>query len=822
MIYGYMKPKKRSTSVLPFKYRNRISNDKKREKSNIFQPQEISENLYINKNINENKISIFKTLLQDIKKYRYQNQQAKTNRLDLRDIDIIKEKQNEELISKISTYLDQKKQKVILLNKLNEPKIENLKKLLSESKSEQDILSKTFSTKFIGNEEYKNLSYAFEKGHSQKPGLNLQYKENEVDSTFRKTQSKLYKMKKMISLREKSMLNSIKIANKKDIDIFSQINYYDNQYDSFNSLQLNRNLFNQLILKQEKEQIKQFLKKELQSEQRKFTYKLMPKIRTVEIAKFKKVTVENINNENNNNNNKIEVNSIYDLSKMPRNELISNFKSVYLKSISKFLSTPTCRESAKMLPYLDSEDDNYKILLFGGMNVIRLADIWECNITNTNKLEKKYTWKKVKYKGDIPLPRSGHSMVYYKNNLIIYGGIIESTGGITVKEDLLCYDIKEKKFSVEVCTNKFGLIWRSFHIAEILGQYMFIYGGGDEKGNIIAEPWALNLETMRWEIAKINSDKLPRRKFHCSCQVFQPEKKYNSKFSLFKVYSEPGILPSKILVEGIYIFGGIDENLNCSNDVLIITRGKPLQLYKAITKGRPPAPRCETTMNFFEKLNMVVIYGGKNEHSKYGPYFNDMYFLDVETLTWVKIELNSNENFYPRGGHCACIVENEIIIFGGNNDQFLLKTDLLIGNLDIGESTKMLRTNNINKNKNKTKKLEQFDFLKEEKLKEKENISKHYQSKGDNKSKSSKKESNDSYDSNKILTEDPMQNFKKETKILMNQKVQTSKDFFLDFPQQKLEIQKKFKEIDKINFNFNENQKIKDIINKTFLKYKLN
>ena len=87
-----------------------------------------------------------------------------------------------------------------------------------------------------------------------------------------------------------------------------------------------------------------------------------------------------------------------------------------------------------------------------------------------------------------------------------------------------------------------------------------------------------------------------------------------------------------------------------------------LQLYKAIIKGRAPAPRCETTMNFFEKLNMLVIYGGKNENSKYGPYFNDMYFLDVETFTWIKIELNKNENFYPRGGHCACIVENEIII----------------------------------------------------------------------------------------------------------------------------------------------------------------
>ena len=34
-----------------------------------------------------------------------------------------------------------------------------------------------------------------------------------------------------------------------------------------------------------------------------------------------------------------------------------------------------------------------------------------------------------------------------------------------------------------------------------------------------------------------------------------------------------------------------------------------------------------------------------------------------------------------------------------------------------------------------------------------------------------------------------------------------------------MELQEKFKEIDEINFNINENQKIKDIINKTFLKY---
>ena len=257
-----------------------------------------------------------------------------------------------------------------------------------------------------------------------------------------------------------------------------------------------------------------------------------------------------------------------------------------------------------MYAYLDDEINNYKVFLFGGMNVIRLNDLWECNIINANRLEKKYIWKKVDIKGEKPASRNSHSMVYYGNNLVIYGGIIEEKPGIKIKEDLLCYDILEKKFSVEICSNKFAVTWRSFHIAEILGQHMFIYGGGDESGNILADPWALDLERMRWEPAKFSTDGLPKRKFHCSCQVFPPQKKYHSKFSLFKVYSEPGLFNStKILVEGIYMFGGIDENFNCSNDVFVIKRGRLLQLFKAITKGRPPIARSECTMNFYEKFD---------------------------------------------------------------------------------------------------------------------------------------------------------------------------------------------------------------------------
>ena len=827
-VYEVPRPKKRCASVMPFKFRNKVITDKNKTKSIIFNTPKTIENFYNNKEITKNKLMIYNTILKDINKYNWQNKLSKTTKLSIKDIDIIKEKHNDELIYKIYNYLEQKKDKISNLNKPNEPKMDKLKRLLLESKSEQDILAKTFSTQFVGNEEYKNLSYAFEIGHGHKLGDNLQYKLNQYNSTFRRTQSQLFKTNQGMTKSEKNLLNSIKSAKKRNIGIYSKVNYYNNQYDSFNSLQINRNLYNQLILQQEKEQIKQFLKKELQNEQRKFTYKLMPKIKTIELSKYKKETKESTVTSN---SRKAIVNSIIDFSKIPRADIFASFRSVYLKTISKFLSTPTCRQGATMIPHLDSDMNINKLYLFGGMNIIRLNDLWVCSITSINKFEKKYIWKKVNIKGEKPLPRNGHSMVYYRNNLIMFGGIIEEKGGLRVQEDLLCYDLIDQKFTVEVCMNKFGVTWRSFHIAEILGQYMFIYGGGDDKGNIIADPWALDLERMKWEQAKFNTESLPKRKYHCSCQVFPPQKKYHTKFSLFKVYSEPGLFNStKILVEGIYIFGGIDENLKCSNDILIIKRGRPLQLYKAIIKGKPPIARCESTMNFYEKLNVVIIYGGKNEYSKYGPYFNDMYFLDVETLTWIKIELNLNESFYPRGRHCSCVVGDEIIIFGGNNDNFLLKTDLLIGNLDIGESTKIIRANQIMKNKAKNKK----DKNDSENNFEQEYNSNNESDKPDIYSNNEEDENEniiidskrrislDSSNKEKMFDISPMNKFKKEAKILLNQKVQTSKNFFLDFPKQKKELQDKFKEIDAINFSSSDNQKIQDIIKNTFKEYNLN
>ena len=723
-------------------------------------------------------------------------------------------KENFEIFSSISNYLLKKKQKIANLSKYKELRQENLKKLLEESKSDQNILGKTFSTNFIDEEEFKNLSEAYEKGHVKKLGYKKQVNlEESPSSFFGKTQSELFSkfnISPNLTLREKNYLNSIKPKSSRKynrVGITSPFNFYHNQYDSFKSLQKNKNLFNIILLNQEKELIKNYLEKELIDEQNKIKLKLMPKVHIIELSKFKKeddilVNMLSKNAEKDYSKENIEsLNNFSDLNKLSRKELFDEYNFVYLKTINKFISTPTSRQGAQMIFHYDEINNCNKIILFGGVNIKSLNDIWECSVITPNKIDKKYIWKKINITEDIPSPRNGHTMKIFQGNIFIYGGIVEDIQNKT-REDILIYNINESKFSIDYTINKGGVGWRNYHIAEIVGPHMLIYGGADERGNILADPYALDLYDMKWIQAKFNSFNLPKRKFHSSCQVFPQSKKYSNKFFLFKVYNDTNIYNlSKILAEGIYIFGGINENLICCNDLLIIKRGKPLQLFRGIAKGTPPAPRCQCSMDFFEKLNVVIIYGGRNEKNKDGPFFNDMFFLDVQTLSWINIEFNNDQAFPPRGGHSSCLVDNELIIFGGKNENFFLKSDLLICNLDIIENYKYKKVSTTKMKKKKDNNIRSESMISLNNLGEDKNIIANQTPLLNNLNKKMERiySNNDIYESNT-------------SSINMANKRQVSYNFFKNFPQMRNKLKEKFKEVEGINCNSSDTENIKDLI----------
>ena len=159
----------------------------------------------------------------------------------------------------------------------------------------------------------------------------------------------------------------------------------------------------------------------------------------------------------------------------------------------------------------------------------------------------------------------------------------------------------------------------------------------------------------------------------------------------------------------------------------------------------------------------------------------------------INIELNNEHNFPTRGAHCSCLVDNELIIFGGKNEKYFLKSDLLICNLDIIENAKFKKVPSIKMKK--------------------------------------KKDNNNGRDSLNILNEGnhtPLINRfdKKLERIYSNSDIyessnssipiknnkQLSYNFFNNFPQLRNKLQEKFKEIDGINFNSSEAKKIKEII----------
>ena len=720
-------------------------------------------------------------------------------------------KQNSKLLNSISKYLVNKHNRIHQIYKFSHPRKDFIKKLMDENKSEQNLMAKTFSKSFF-NDEHSLLTKAFSKGH--------------VKDNFNSNENlNKYKLNEELNLNEKKILNSIQGNKKKKIKITSKDHYYNNQFEAFKLLKKNKKIFEQILLNQEKELIKNYLEKELSNEQNSLQVKLMPEVQIFDLSKkiseirklnknkTKQKQKNNYNMESlSPNNSKIMLNSFSDFEKIPRELLFIKYNCVVMKQITKYNNTPACRKGAKMVSYIDKKSNANKILLFGGENFKNLNDIWECQIINQQNKEKKYIWRKINQETEktkkktslinssgyiIPIPRNGHSMSLYKDKIIIYGGNLDNYFD---KEDVLIYHINEKKFFGQNIPGKNLVKWRSYHISEILGTQMLIYGGGDFQGNIIAEPWVLELNEYRWIKPFFNQKytNLPKRKFHSSCQVFSQNTKYEVKFSLFKVNLNINkFTNNKILVEGIYIFGGINENLKCTNDLLIIIRGKILKIFKANTKGIPPSPRCECTIEFYNKLDVVVLYGGRNNESNNNQNLCDLFFLDVENLIWIKIEIIDNVyDVTCRGNHCSCLIEDELIIFGGVNNNFFHKADLIVFNLNIFEAAKYKKLKALSQKNKKIEDVIQFE--------NNTNRLKNSSSNDLKNMKFVKLKKTASLGNIDNIQKRQSEFFSNSSMIFMNKKIQTSDNFFEEFPKWRNRLQEKFKEISDVQFKYDD------------------
>jgi len=194
-------------------------------------------------------------------------------------------------------------------------------------------------------------------------------------------------------------------------------------------------------------------------------------------------------------------------------------------------------------------------------------------------------------------------------------------------------------------------------------------GGFDMNGTFVDYINYFNFKAKCWN--KVKQLPIEGRAYFAACTVYLPIRNFTSnKFN------------AKILAEGIYIFGG-QTNSGITNDLSIFTKRKTEYFYEKVeTAGIAPCPRYQHTMNYCDSLNVLIVYGGKNEAmlktGKPSAILNDMYILSIDILTWTKIDMDTGAPLPFRTRHSSDIVGNKLYIFGGTNDSCISEQQPLV------------------------------------------------------------------------------------------------------------------------------------------------
>ena len=326
------------------------------------------------------------------------------------------------------------------------------------------------------------------------------------------------------------------------------------------------------------------------------------------------------------------------------------------------------------------------IIISGGITInMKTLTIWNLNL---EKLE----WKKSNING-YSFNRYGHTGVFYQNKIYFFGGKIKYQ-----KNSMTCglevFSFTDNQFT-SPSPGKLVPEPRRNHIAELLGNQMFIFGGITNSNEVLNDCFLLNFNPLKWYTCVISKyTPGPRLYGHTSCVVIPQFMLKNHKFSIYSYPNiEPGKANSLIREKGIYIFGGKSkEEGGISNQLWILVTGKkPLEWLQPTTKGKPPSPRYFHSMSFYERGNCLIIHGGRNETLSDNLALNDTFLFDLENFEWLRVELYSGIKDFKvlnRCGHQSMIYLDKLIIIGGMNNNNYLGSTLMIINMDFSFMSK--------------------------------------------------------------------------------------------------------------------------------------
>lgn len=294
---------------------------------------------------------------------------------------------------------------------------------------------------------------------------------------------------------------------------------------------------------------------------------------------------------------------------------------------------------------------------------------------------------------ETPIARCGHTMVTYGNEIYIYGGSIMNFD--KHPEDIVIFNTSNQDNYIENQTyfipektyNRSYVKYRRGHVAFSIKSNMVIHGGIDLTEKMLDCAWVFQTHGLRWEALETKGSPLGHRAYHSVARVVDSDSLSGRFFDLYKSSDLASVKSSakKVMIQGIYFFGGIDENGVCHNDLTILKVGRrPCAWVTPKVDGKPPKPRICCSFEFYEELNYVILYGGKNNEDTMAECYKDVYILDLSGLLWCKAILDIGiSDKMTRWGHSSGVMNGMLVIFGGVNGSSYMGSDVLAIWLDI-------------------------------------------------------------------------------------------------------------------------------------------
>jgi len=351
----------------------------------------------------------------------------------------------------------------------------------------------------------------------------------------------------------------------------------------------------------------------------------------------------------------------------------------------------------------------------------------------------KIEWKKLETSGNVPSPRSSHTVCFgsnltYRNSVIVYGG-----------EDLPRHPFDNNIYSLDLTTNKWQIVRPSTsntvlpilllgHTFASIGHLFYVFGGRDAETNDKNTLYTFDTQIGKWFLPKTNGKVPLPRSYHSSTVVgkrififggcsgksrLNDLHSFNTETNTWEEHSTtpPKKAPScrgGPSLTGFRINDVFDQtdNLEDDNALLLLFGGfdgkekGDLHAFNTKTgtweewtdqvKGDIPSPRSVLASTELGR-NKAFIFGGERDpssigHLGAGKFYRDSYVFDVKTRVWTKVsdddQVDNSTNKLvqqptPRGWLSAAGSMDKVVLFGGLDETNTRLADVYVGHLVV-------------------------------------------------------------------------------------------------------------------------------------------